>query len=84
MKTNHKLSELPMEKLLARKKTMLGGEITLGLVMLIACSILLYHSFQEKNMKILTVASTVSVISYLPTMINLGLVNREIKLRNSK
>lgn len=84
MKTNHKLSELPMEKLLARKKTMMGGAIGLGLVMLIACAILLYLSFQEKNLRILTVASTVSVISYLPSMINLGLVNKEIKLRNSK
>ncbi|MCX8531035.1 hypothetical protein [Chryseobacterium luquanense] len=82
MKPN-KLSDLSLEKLESKKKTVQSLAIGLGIVMLIACSILFYFAITSKNFALIAVAIG-SLMSLMPILISIGQINAEIKSRKSK
>ena len=79
MKKNQ-LSELTLDELYKKKKTLQGATIGLGIVMLIAFSILLYLVFKNRNFALITIIPA-GLISLIPGIIGLAQVNSEIKLR---
>jgi hypothetical protein len=79
MKKNQ-LSELTLEELYKKKKTLQGATIGLGIVMVIAFSILLYLVFKSRNFALITIIPA-GLISLIPGIIGLVQVNSEIKSR---
>ncbi|SHF70251.1 hypothetical protein [Pedobacter caeni] len=79
MKKNQ-LSELTLDELYKKKKTLQGATIGLGIVMVIAFSILLYLVFKSRNFVLITVIPA-GLISLIPGIIGLSQVNSEIKSR---
>lgn len=75
-----KLSELTLEELEKKKKTIIGAAIGLGIVTLIAFSILLYLIIKSKNVALVGVLPG-SFIIFLPIFIGLSQINAEIKSR---
>lgn len=82
MKPN-KLSDLSLEKLESKKKTVQSLAIGLGIVILIASSILFYFAIASKNFALIAVAIG-SLMSLMPILISIGQINTEIKSRKSK
>jgi CDP-diglyceride synthetase len=80
---NNKLSELTIEELNAKKKTLKAAAIGLGIVMLVACLALVYLALKSNNYALIVIAICCS-ITLLPSFIALSLINKEIKSRNSK
>lgn len=82
MKTS-KLSELSIEELESKKKTILSATIGLGIVMIIACCALFYVAITSKNFALIAVAIG-STLTIMPSFISIGQINAEIKSRKSK
>ncbi|AZB29557.1 MULTISPECIES: hypothetical protein [Chryseobacterium] len=82
MKAN-KLSELSIEELESKKKTILSFTIGIGSVMIIACCILFYFAIKSKNFALIAVAFGCSM-TLMPSFISIGQINSEIKSRKSK
>lgn len=80
---NNKLADLTSEQLEAKKKTLTGVLIGLGIVIIIACSVLFYIAITKKNYALMTLC-TGCVITLLPSVISLKQINTEIKSRESK
>ncbi|MCD0477982.1 hypothetical protein LPB90_05910 [Chryseobacterium sp. LC2016-29] len=82
MKVN-KLSELSIEELESKKKTILSFTIGIGSVMIIACCILFYFAITSKNFALIAVAFG-CLMTLMPSFISIGQINAEIKSRKSK
>ncbi|WP_159474077.1 hypothetical protein [Chryseobacterium sp. 18068] len=82
MKAN-KLSELSIEELESKKKTILNATIGIGSVMLIACCAIFYFAITSKNFALIAVAIG-SSMTLMPSFISIGQINNEIKSRKSK
>jgi hypothetical protein len=82
MKAN-KLSELSIEELESKKKTILSATIGLGIVMILACCALFYFAISSKNFVLIAVAIGAS-LTFIPSLITIGQINSEIKSRRSK
>jgi O-antigen/teichoic acid export membrane protein len=82
MKENKKLTDLSLEELHAKKKTLKGATIGLGIVMLIACATLIYLGIKNKNYSLITVAICCS-ITLLPSISSISQINTEIKKREN-
>lgn len=78
-----KFSELSIEELYKKKKTLTSIMIGFGVVMVILYAILLYLIFKSESFALIAIIPA-SLLSIFPTLIILGQVNSEIKLRNSK
>lgn len=74
------LSDLTLDELYKKKKTLQGAVIGLGIVMVTAFSILLYLVFKSKNFVLITIIPA-CLISLIPAIVGLAQVNSEIKLR---
>ncbi|MEG1591315.1 hypothetical protein [Chryseobacterium sp.] len=82
MKAN-KLSELSIEELESKKKTILSATIGLGIVMILACCALFYFAISSKNFALIAVAIGGS-LTFVPSLISISQINSEIKSRKSK
>lgn len=80
---NNKLSHLTLEELQAKKRSLLNITIGFGIVILIAFAVLLFLSITSKK-PILMATGIGCLITLLPSFINLGQINTEIKSRSSK
>lgn len=83
MKKGASLSELSLEELQKKKKTLQGAAIGLGIVMLVACITLVYLAITSKKTSLLAVVIGCS-ITFLPCLISLGQINSELKTRTDK
>lgn len=69
-------------KLLERKQLLKGAAFGLGLVFLLAISILICLS-AKKGFKIISIPIfPIWMLTFIPLIINIGLINKEIKARN--
>lgn len=82
MKTN-KLTDLSLEQLQSKKKTILTATIGLGIVIIIACFFLFYVAITSKNFALIAVGIG-SLMTLMPSFISIGQINAEIKSRKSK
>ena len=83
-KKKNPFSTLSITELQAKKKMLTGIVYGLGIVMLAACSILIYLALtQEKSSYLIAIACGAG-LTFLPTLINFSLLNNEIKSRSSK
>jgi hypothetical protein len=80
MKANSKLSELTLEELMKKKKQSKSAAIGLGIVMVIACIILITLAIKNSSYALIGVAIG-SSISFLPMWIALNQIDEEIKSR---
>lgn len=78
-----KISELTLQKLEEKKKKIIGVTMGLGIVMAIACPVLLYFAITQKNYALMTVA-TGSFISLTPGLITIKQIKKEIKNRKTE
>lgn len=83
MTKNKKLSELTLNELNTEKKKTKGILTGIGIVMIIACIILIVVAIKSKNYALIAVASG-SFITLLPIMTRLGQIDKEIKTREQK
>lgn len=83
MTKNKKLTELTLNELNTEKKKVKGILTGLGIVMIIACVILIACAVKSKNYTLIAVASG-SFITLLPIMTRLGQIEKEIKNREQK
>ncbi|TDQ08457.1 hypothetical protein [Pedobacter metabolipauper] len=83
MKTSKPLTELTLDELNARQKSLKNIAIALGTIMLLACGILIYLSIESKKPGLLA-AGIGFPMTFLPILIVLGQVRSEIKKRVSK
>ncbi|MEA5461041.1 hypothetical protein VB796_18410 [Arcicella sp. LKC2W] len=79
MKTK-KLSELTLEELQAKKKTLKGAIIGLGIVMVVAVATLVYLAIKTGNFVLIAGAMGCG-ITLLPSIIMVNQMNNEIKSR---
>lgn len=82
MKAN-KLSELTIEELESKKKTILSATIGLGIVIILACCALFYFAISSKNFALIAVAIGGS-LTFVLSLIGISQINSEIKSRKSK
>ncbi len=82
MKTN-KLSDLTLEELNKQKNSLKGVLIGLGIVTLIAYSILLYLAIKNRNFVLIAIIPC-GAITLLPGLIRWSQLNTEIKSRQTK
>lgn len=82
MKEN-KLSELSIEELESKKKTILGASIGIGIIMIIACCVLFYFAISSKSFALIAVGMG-SLTTLIPSFISINQINTEIKSRKSK
>jgi len=80
MKKTKPLNELSLDELQQKKKLVLGATIGLGIVMLIACIVLVYVAIIAKQPALLAIAVSCPA-TFLPIFINLQKLNNEIKNR---
>lgn len=80
MTKNKNLSELTLNELHAEKNKSKGILIGLGIVMIIACAILVFVAIKSKNYALIAVACG-CFITLLPMMTRLGEIEKEIKNR---
>lgn len=78
-----KLSELTLQELQEKKKTITGVSIGLGIVMAIACPLLLYFAITQKNYALMVVA-TGSLTSLAPGLSIMSQIKKEIKTRETE
>ena len=83
MTKNKELSELTLNELYAEKKKIKGILMGFGIVMIIACIILIAVAVKSKNYALIAVASG-SFITLLPITTRLGQIDKEIKTREQK
>jgi hypothetical protein len=83
MTMNKKLTELTLNELNIEKKKTKGVLTGLGLVMLIACGILVFLAAKSENFALIAVASG-SFITLLPILIRLGQIEKVIKNREQE
>lgn len=83
MANNKKLSELTLEELYIEKKKRKGILTGLGIVMLIACVIMVVVAVKSQNYALIAVACGVFV-TLMPLMASLNEVEKEIKSRHQK
>lgn len=83
MDKNKKLNQYTLEELHMQQKKLKSVIIGLGIVMLLACIILIYLAFKNDNYALIVVAVG-SSITLLPSFIALKQIDTEIKSRNSK
>jgi len=74
------LTELSLEELNARKKTLVSVVIAFGIIMIIACAAMAFLVFKSKKYGLIGVMPAL-FISLLPVSIQLTQVNAEIKKR---
>lgn len=77
--------ELTNEKLIKRRDLLKGASIGLGIVFILAITIIIYLMSAEgfKNVSIATLIPVFTLpITFVPLLINLSLLNKEIKSRN--
>jgi hypothetical protein len=77
--------ELTNEKLIKRRDLLKGASIGLGIVFILAITIIIYLMSAEgfKNVSIATLIPIFTLpIAFVPLLINLSLLNNEIKSRN--
>ena len=82
MKNSKKLSELTVNELYAEKKKSKGILTGFGIVMIIACAILVFLAAKSKNYALIVIACG-SFMGLLPMMTRLGQIEKEIKNRNT-
>lgn len=75
-----KVNELTTEELNKQKKTLKGAIIGLGIVMIIAYSILAFVMFKTKNYVFLAIIPS-GGLALLPSAIRLKQINTELKTR---
>lgn len=81
MSKNKKISELNLQELEDKKKTLKGVFIGLSIVIVISCALLFYFAFTQKNYGLLAVA--IGSLGWIaPGLIFLKQINQEIKKRN--
>ncbi|REC46413.1 hypothetical protein [Chryseobacterium pennipullorum] len=80
---NNKLSELTLEELQTKRKSLQNMTIGFGIVILMACITIMFLSVKIKNPALIAVAIG-CLITLMPSIINLGQINNEIKSRTSK
>ena len=83
MTKKKKLSELTLNELYTEKKKIKGILMGFGIVMIIACIILIAVAVKSKNYALIAVASG-SFITLLPITTRLGQIDKEIKTREQK
>lgn len=83
MTKNKNLSELTVSELYAERKRSKGILTGFGIVMLIACAILVFVAAKSKNYALIAVACS-CFITLLPMMTRLGQIEKEIKNREQK
>ena len=83
MTKTKKLTELTLSELNTEKKKVKGILTGIGIVMIIACVILITVAVKSKNYALIAVASG-SFITLLPIMTRLGQIEKEIKTRKEK
>lgn len=81
MKEN-KLSNLTIEELLVRKKKIRSAFIGLGIVMILAISILIYLISKSNNYTLLPLVFSFP-LTFLPIFVSLNQIKTEIKSRKS-
>ncbi len=77
--------ELTNEKLIKRRDLLKGASIGLGIVFILAIAIIIYLMSAEgfKNVSIATLIPMFTLpLAFVPLLINLSLLNKEIKSRN--
>ena len=80
MKKTKPLSELSLDELQQKKKLVLGATMGLGIVMVIACIVLVYVAIIAKQPALIVIAVCCPT-TFLPTFINLQKLKSEIKNR---
>lgn len=80
MEKSKHLTSLTTEQLIAQRKKTLGAFAGLGIVMFCAAVFLVYRAIVSNQPALIAVAIGCS-ISFLPLIVNLGMVNKEIKTR---
>lgn len=80
---SNNLSQLSLESLIKQRNLLKGVAIGLGLVLLLAFTIVLYIAFEKKNFGLIAVLPA-SMITLLPILIRFGQINTEIKSRQAK
>lgn len=78
-------AEMTDEQLLKKKNLLKGASIGIGISFILAISILIYILIQKdfKNVNIVTLIPVfIMPVTFTPLLINLGLLNKEIKSRN--
>ena len=83
MTKTKKLTELTLNELNTEKKKVKGILTGIGIVMIIACVILITVAVKSKNYALIAVAIG-SFITLLPIMTRLGQIEKEIKNREQK
>lgn len=83
MTKNKKLSELTLNELYTEKKKTKGILSGIGVVMIIACIILIAVAVKSKNYALISVAFG-SFIALFPIVTRLGQIDREIKTHEHK
>lgn len=76
------LSEQSLESLTKQRNLLKGAAIGLGIVLLLAFSVILYVAVQKKNFALVAVLPA-SMITLLPILIRFGQINTEIKSRKA-
>jgi hypothetical protein len=77
--------ELTNEKLIKRRDLLKGASIGLGIVFILAITTIIYLMSAEgfKNVSIATLIPMFTLpLAFVPLLINLSLLNKEIKSRN--
>ena len=78
---NNKLSELTFQKLQSKKNKLKPAVIGLGIVMVVACSILIWLAIVNKKYSLIAMAIGCS-ITMVPSIIVWNQLNKEIKSRS--
>jgi len=82
-----KLSELSVEKLIKRRDLLKGASIGLGIVYILAVTLIIYF-ITANGFKEIPFAALIPVfalpVTFTPLIANISLLNKEIKSRNTK
>jgi len=85
--SQNKLSELSVEKLIKRRDLLKGASIGLGIVYILAVTLIVYF-IAAKGFKEIPFAALIPVfalpVTFTPLIANISLLNKEIKSRNTK
>lgn len=83
MQKNKKLSDLPLNELIAERKKQRGTLSALGIAMIVTCGILIYLAIRNKNYALIAVAIA-CFMTLWSSFTHWGQINNEIKSRESK
>nr|WP_199000019.1 hypothetical protein [Flavobacterium sp. ASV13] len=77
--------ELTTEKLIKKRDVLKGVSIGFGIIFILAIAVVIYI-FSSKGVKNVSIATLIPVftlpMTFVPLLINLSLMNKEIKSRN--